>query len=117
MHMIPRKKLPLVLLFAAAALVGVPAAQLVNRATAADSPAGEFVELFNGKDLDGWDGDPNCWSVRDGAIVGQTTADHPIPKNTFLIWKNGTVRDFELHASFKITNHNSGVQYRSKDEG
>ena len=33
--------------------------------------------IFNGKDLTGWDGDPTLWSVRDGAIHGETTPDNP----------------------------------------
>ena len=31
-----------------------------------------FRPLFNGKNLDGWDGDPRLWSVGDGMIVGST---------------------------------------------
>jgi hypothetical protein len=79
-----------------------------------------FVEIFNGKDLTGWEGNPKLWSVQDGAITGQTTADNPAKRNTFLIWTNGTVADFELRCSFKLTPGdskgfaNSGIQYRSK---
>ncbi len=36
---------------------------------------GRFKSLFDGKTLDGWDGDGRFWRVEDGAIVGQTTAD------------------------------------------
>jgi hypothetical protein len=89
----------------------------IHSAMAAPEQAQGFVELFNGKDLDGWEGDPELWSVQDGAIVGKTNAEKPLKHNSFLMWKKGTVRDFELHASFKITNGNSGIQYRSKDEG
>ena len=32
-------------------------------------PAGMHA-LFNGQNLDGWDGDARLWSVRDGAIHG-----------------------------------------------
>ena len=74
-------------------------------------------DLFNGKDLTGWEGDPDVWSVQDGVITGRTTAETPVKHNTFLIWKGGTVGDFELHAMFKITGGNSGIQYRSKDLG
>jgi len=80
-----------------------------------------FVKIFNGKDLTGWDGNPKLWSVQDGAITGQTTADNPAKRNTFLIWTNGTVGDFELRCSFKLVPGdskgfaNSGVQYRSKE--
>lgn len=72
-----------------------------------------FVPIFDGKTLDGWDGNPAFWSVEDGAIVGQTTADNPTKGNTFLIWRGGTPADFELILDYKLTNHNSGVQYRS----
>jgi hypothetical protein len=71
-------------------------------------------ELFNGKDLKGWEGDPALWSVEEGAIVGRTTADAPIKNNTFLIWKDGKVGDFRLKFEYKIEGGNSGVQYRSK---
>ena len=70
--------------------------------------------LFNGSDLTGWNGNPKFWSVKDGVIVGQTTAENPTAHNTFLIWTNGTVSDFELNVEFKITGGNSGIQYRSK---
>src|SRR5437867_300646 len=86
-----------------------------------DHPAEKgFISLFNGKDLSGWDGNPKLWSVKDGAITGQTTAENPAKGNTFLIWTTGTVADFELRCSFKIVpgdSHgfaNSGIQYRSK---
>ena len=70
--------------------------------------------LFNGKDLTGWEGNPQIWSVRDGVVTGETTAEHPTKSNTFLIWKDGTVADFELTFSYKVSaKGNSGVQYRS----
>ena len=79
-----------------------------------------FTRLFNGKDLTGWEGNPRLWSVKDGAITGQTTAQNPAKGNTFLIWTNGTVADFELRCSFRLVPGdsqgfaNSGIQYRSK---
>jgi hypothetical protein len=79
-----------------------------------------FVTLFDGKDLTGWEGNPKLWSVKDGAITGQTTAENPTKGNTFLVWTNGTVADFELRCSFRLVPGddkgfaNSGVQYRSK---
>jgi hypothetical protein len=83
---------------------------LAGSAFAAD----EGRKLFNGKDLTGWDGNPKLWSVKDGAIQGQTTKENPTPGNTFLIYTNGEVADFELRFSYKIEGGNSGVQYRSK---
>lgn len=85
----------------------------------AAAPAG-FKSLFNGKDLSGWEGNPALWSVKDGVIVGKTTAEAPIKSNTFLIWKGGEVRNFELRASFRFVDNNekrtanSGIQYRSR---
>lgn len=79
-----------------------------------------FISLFNGKDLTGWVGNPTLWSAQDGVIRGQTKPDAPIKHNTFLIWKDGTVDDFELRFSYKIVTDgekgaaNSGCQYRSK---
>jgi hypothetical protein len=86
-----------------------------------DRPAEKgFLRIFNGKDLTGWEGNPKLWSVKDGAITGQTTSENPASGNTFLIWTNGTVADFELRCSFRLTQGdakgfaNSGIQYRSK---
>ena len=85
-------------------------------AQAAEDDA-DFKPLFNGKDLEGWDGNPKFWSVKDGAITGTTTKENPTQGNTFLIWKEGQVDDFELRLDFKIVGGNSGIQYRSKDHG
>jgi Domain of Unknown Function (DUF1080) len=71
--------------------------------------------IFNGKDLSGWDGDERLWSVRDGVIHGETTEEVKTSGNTFLIWKEGSVKDFELRLAFRCnSNNNSGIQYRSK---
>ncbi len=55
-----------------------------------------FAPLFNGKNLDGWDGDPKMWSVRDGMIVG-ATAGVTMTDNSFLISKK-PYRNFILRA-------------------
>ena len=81
-------------------------------AAAADDAA--FTPLFDGRTLAGWEGDPEIWSVRDGAIVGETTPDKQIKTNTFLIWSQGNVDDFELRFQYRLTGGNSGVQYRSR---
>jgi type 1 glutamine amidotransferase len=85
-------------------------------ATAQENDEG-FRPLFNGKDLTGWDGNPKFWKVEDGVVTGQTTKENPTEGNTFLIWREGTLDDFELRLSYKITGGNSGIQYRSKDHG
>ena len=53
----------------------------------AAEPEEGFKSIFNGKDLSGWEGNPKLWSVKDGAITGQTTRENPARGNTFLIWK------------------------------
>ena len=85
----------------------------------AEAPADKeaFAAIFDGTSLDGWEGKPEFWSVAEGAIVGQTTAEKPTKGNTFLIWKKGNVGDFELRLLYRITGGNSGIQYRSKDHG
>ncbi len=88
-------------------------ALLIPKVIAAEE--GEFKSIFNGKDLSGWDGDPKYWSVKDGAINGQTTDAKELKHNTFLIWRAGKVDDFELRLKFKIVGGNSGIQYRSKE--
>jgi len=71
--------------------------------------------LFNGKDLDGWDGDPRLWSVRDGVIHGETTPEDRAKGNTFLIREDLELGDFELRLSFRCgAANNSGIQYRSR---
>ncbi len=87
---------------------------LIASPAAAQQTRDGFTKIFNGRDLSGWSGDPAVWSVEDGAIVGRTRAEQPIKANTFLIWTNGTVTDFELRLSFKILSGNSGIQYRSR---
>ena len=82
-------------------------------ATAAHAAPPQLI--FNGKNLDGWVGDPDLWRVEDGAIVGETTDKKKANGNTFLIWKGGELGDFTLTFRARVTGkNNSGVQYRSK---
>jgi len=79
-----------------------------------DSSQG-WISIFNGKDLTGWDGDQRFWSVKDGAIHGETTPENPTRGNTFIVWRDGELKDFELKIKFRLMSGNSGVQYRSKE--
>jgi len=74
---------------------------------------GESVDLFNGKDLRGWDGDPGVWTVEDGAMVGRVQEGTQVADHTYLIWQGGPVRDFELSLQFRSEGGNSGVDYRA----
>jgi uncharacterized protein (TIGR03067 family) len=88
-------------------------------AAAADKEAG-FKPLFNGKNLNGWRGNPELWSVQDGAITGVTKpapenpARSPLKHNTFLVYTAAEFGDFELRFKYRIVAGNSGVQYRSQ---
>ncbi len=89
-------------------------------AAAADPPSApaepaDMKCIFNGNDLAGWDGDPELWSVKDGVIHGETTPEKVAKGNTFLVWKDGVTKDFELRLAFRCSAaNNSGIQYRSK---
>ncbi len=86
-----------------------------DKAHVAPPEPSDMQRIFNGEDLSGWDGDPRLWSVKGGAIRGETTAEKAAQGNTFLIWKDGTLKDFELRLSFRCNaTNNSGIQYRSK---
>ena len=74
-----------------------------------------FKSIFNGRDLDGWEGDRKFWSVKDGAITGQTDSETALEVNTFLIWQGGKLVDFELRLKFRLVSGNSGVNYRSRE--
>lgn len=77
----------------------------------------EWTSLFDGESLEGWDGNPDFWSVEDGAITGRTTAENPTSGNTFIIWRGGEVDNFVLRLKYKIVGGNSGIQYRSREMG
>lgn len=114
-------------MFILSAIVSIGFANLTISSLNAAAVEPGFKSLFDGKDLKGWEGRPEHWSVEDGAITGRTTKEHPADGNNFLIWrpdgKNGEVADFELRLSYRIVPNNtvgfanSGIQYRSKDFG
>ncbi|WP_375446055.1 DUF1080 domain-containing protein [uncultured Fibrella sp.] len=75
---------------------------------------GGFVPIFDGKTLNGWEGDPTYWRVENGALVGEITPATLLKTNSFIIWKGGEPADFEFTGEFNITAEgNSGINYRS----
>src|SRR5690242_11172149 len=71
-----------------------------------------FVQIFDGKTMKDWDGDPTFWRAENGELIGETTPDKVVTLNNFLIWRGGKVKDFELKVEFKLGGTNSGIQYR-----
>ena len=72
------------------------------------------VSLFDGKTLDGWEGDPAWWRVEAGEIRGGSTTQN-VPRNFFLA-TNKSYQNFELRVKLRLTGTgfvNSGVQIRS----
>jgi hypothetical protein len=77
---------------------------------------GDFVKIFDGKSMKGWEADTTFWKVKDNSFVGEVTAKTPIKTNTFLIWRGGLPANFEFKAKYKISPEgNSGVNYRSEE--
>ncbi len=104
------------LIFALAITLPLSSAALSGEKSQQAPPeSADLKPIFNGKDLEGWDGDPRLWSVKDGVIRGETTPENKANGNTFLIYQGGDLKDFELRLSFRCNaTNNSGIQYRSK---
>jgi hypothetical protein len=70
----------------------------------------EKITLFNGKDLDGWEGHPSLWSVRDGVIVARST--DPVKVSTYLLTR-ARYSDFRLTARVKLVESemHSGIAF------
>jgi hypothetical protein len=73
-----------------------------------------FDTIFDGKTLNGWEGDSTYWRVENGALIGEVTPETLLKANTFIIWRGGVTKDFELKVDYRISaNGNSGINYRS----
>ena len=74
----------------------------------------EWIQLFNGKDLGGWEGDPAVWRGRDGVIVGGSLEGNP--RNEFLATTR-SFKNFALKLEYKLVGTegfvNGGVQFHS----
>lgn len=71
-----------------------------------------WTQIFNGRTLDGWDGNPDVWSVADGAITAESTAARRVG-STFIIWRGAEPADFDLSLEIKAdADIHSGVFYR-----
>ena len=113
MRLMRRRLLVIALL--AGSMAGFSGARAADDAVTAPAEPADMQPLFTGTDLAGWNGDPRLWSVKDGVIHGETTPEKVAAGNTFLIWKGGVLRNFELRLSFRCNaTNNSGIQYRSR---
>jgi hypothetical protein len=73
-----------------------------------------FERIFDERTLNGWEGDPTYWRVENGALVGEVTPATLLKRNSFIVWRGGTAKDFELKLEFRVSAQgNSGVNYRS----
>jgi hypothetical protein len=72
-----------------------------------------YTSIFDGKTLTGWDGMPGVWSVQDGAIVGESSAEKNAG-NSFIVYHGAEAKDFDMKLEFKVERGGgSGIQYRS----
>lgn len=73
----------------------------------------ETIKLFNGKDLTGWKGYSDHWSVEDGDIVGKS--NKPVPVSTYLV-SDRKFTDFRLIAKVKLVKSemHSGIAFWGK---
>ncbi|QDT19470.1 DUF1080 domain-containing protein [Gimesia chilikensis] len=96
---------------------GLTLAFLASLCLAGSVQAGEtgWVELFNGKNLEGWTqhNGTATYKVEDGTIVGTTSEGSP---NSFMCTKKN-YGDFELEFEVKVADElNSGCQIRSQQK-
>ena len=81
-----------------------------------------WKQVFDGRTLNGWEGSKNAWRVEDGAIVGESTVEHPTiwnvnGANTGTAWLilTGKLKNFEFKTEVKLEGKgtNSGIFFRA----
>lgn len=77
-----------------------------------------FIRIFDGKTMNGWEGDTSFWRIEEHAFIGEVTPEKPLKANTFMIYRGEIPANFEFKALYRITTEgNSGIQYRSEEIG
>ncbi len=76
-----------------------------------------FTPLFDGKSLDGWEGDLKVFRVEDGAIAGGSLRESV--RDSVYLATTREFADFELHVKFRAVatkgdEANGGIQFRSR---
>ncbi len=115
-HFIPWQILLLICLLSSCQSSGQEQSdQIAAPSGEAQTDAEGFVRIFDGKNLNNWEGDTTYWRVENGSLVGEITPATVLKRNSFIIWRGGQPKDFELKTEFRITeNGNSGINYRSE---
>ncbi len=78
-----------------------------------------YKAIFDGKTLNGWKGEAEHWRVEKGAIVGSIPPNQRLKHNTWLVWQDGKLEDFDLRLEFWLSGKpaaNSGIQIRCQAE-
>jgi hypothetical protein len=102
------------IVLAAVAAVWTPASGQQTYPVAMTTDEVGFEKIFDEKTLTGWEGDPTYWRVEQGALVGEVSPATLLKRNSFIIWRAGVTKDFELKLSYRISAQgNSGINYRS----
>ncbi|MBI3820397.1 MAG: DUF1080 domain-containing protein [Planctomycetes bacterium] len=89
--------------------VGDLFAFIESRGEAAPLKKSRWTTVFNGKDLDGFDGQSEYWKVENGLIAGRAKN---LPGSRFLVFKD-KLSDFSVEFDINIKKGNSGLQFRS----
>ena len=72
-----------------------------------------WTQIFDGKTLNSWDGNPEVWKVEDGAILAEHWPERRVG-TTYIIWRGGEPGDFELKLEVKADyDVHGGIFYRS----
>lgn len=75
----------------------------------------EYLSIFDGKTLDGWEHDPIYWRVEKKVLVGEVTSATLLKRNSFIIKKDLILADFDLKVEYRVSSKgNSGINYRSE---
>jgi lysophospholipase L1-like esterase len=85
------------------------------KATLGGSAGGQWISLFNGTDLKGWQGDAGIWRVKDGVIEGSGACSDHKGYKSYLINRSHILKDFIIEVEFNMAKGNSGVNYRCHD--
>lgn len=103
------------LLIVAFSLFGLCSFKFLGQKEIKNTIESEFISIFNGKNLDGWEGDPTYWRVKNGTLVGEVTPNTILKRNSFIVYTREQLENFELKLEYRISElGNSGINYRSE---